>query len=322
MTKIVLGTMNICYPFSSNKNIDEYEKILLEYEKVFGVNSVIDTAYYYGNGKTEAVLGEIFEKHPTIDPLIASKVNPWFDNDFTTGKLGQLSKEGIYNQFNTSLKNLKKTKIETLFLHCPDYETPIEETMEVINELWRKEKINNWGLSNYSSNQLANILEVCNNEVYELPIYYQGMYNPICRKVEELFPLLDDHSIEFWGYNPLAGGLLTSKYKNKEESNKNNRFNNNAIYHNIFWKQNIIEGLNKYYPENVEKSIDLTFSWLINHSYINNKFNKIVLGVSSVKQLNQNLNSIYNGKTLTNEELLNLNSLYEQIKFDSPNYYY
>lgn len=322
MTKIVLGTMNICYPYSSNQNTTEYEKILLEYENVMGVNSIIDTAYYYGNGKTEAVLGEIFDRNPTINPLIASKVNPWFNNDFTTGKLGQLSREGIYNQFNNSLKNLKKSQIETLFLHCPDYETSIDETMLVINEIWRKEKINNWGLSNFSKDQLVNIIDICIDEGYELPHYYQGMYNPICRKVEEIFPTLDEYSIEFWGYNPLAGGLLTSKYKNKEEGNKNNRFNKNEIYNNIFWKPKIIEGLDKFYPEIIGKSIDMTFSWLVNHSYIYNKNNKIVLGVSSVNQLNQNLNSIYNGRYLTNNELTNINNLYEYIQSESPNYYY
>ena len=322
MTKVVLGTMNICYPQSSNQNTEEYSKIIHEYINIYGINSYIDTAYYYGNTKTEALLGEILNSNSILDPKIATKVNPWYDNDFNSGKLGQLSKEGILHQFNTSLKNLNKKKVDILFLHCPDYETHINETINVMDDLWRTEKINHWGLSNYSKDQLKNIIGICEKEGIELPTYYQGMYNPLCRKIEEIFPLLDEYNLEFWGYNPLAGGLLTSKYKNKDEIVKNNRFNNNIIYNNIFWKEPIINALNQYYPSSVNKSIDLTFSWLFNHSYCNEKFNKIILGVSSVDQLNQNLYSLYNGLPLTVEELSKMDIMYKTIQNESPNYYY
>ena len=293
MSKIVLGTMNICYPHSSNYSYEEYTNIVHEYIKIFGANSYLDTAYYYGNSKTESVLGEILDNSSLIQPKIATKVNPWFENDFTTGKLGQLSKDGILHQFNTSLKNLRKKKVDILYLHSPDYETPVTETIETLDTLYRTEKINHWGTSNYSKPLLKEIIKICEDKGYILPSFYQGMYNPICRKVESIFDLLDEYNIEFWGYNPLAGGLLTSKYKSKDEINKKNRFNNNSIYNNIFWKEPIIKAIDKYYPDIVGSSIDITFSWLMNHSYCTERFNKIVIGVSSVNQLNQNLNSIY-----------------------------
>jgi aflatoxin B1 aldehyde reductase len=68
------------------------------------------------------------------------------------------------------------------------------------------------------------------------------MYNLIARKIEEIFPLLDEYNIDFWAYNPLAGGLLTGKYNNLE-LNYNCRFKNNEIYQNIFWKKEILENL-------------------------------------------------------------------------------
>ena len=322
MTKIVLGTMNICYPHSSNSSNEEYSKIIHEYIKIFGSNSYLDTAYYYGNSKTESVLGEILDNPNLIQPKIATKVNPWFENDFSTGKLGQLSKDGILHQFNTSLKNLRLNKIDILYLHSPDYETPITETIDTMDSLYRTEKINHWGVSNYSKPLLNDIITICQDKGYIMPSYYQGMYNPICRKIESIFPVLDEHNIEFWGYNPLAGGLLTSKYKSNDEINKKNRFNNNKIYNNIFWKAPIIDAINKFYPDIVETSIDQTFSWLMNHSYCSERFNKIVIGVSSVNQLNQNLNSIYNYRCLTNSELNNFNVMYKSIVNHTPNYYY
>jgi len=322
MSKIVLGTMNICYPYSSNKSTEEYGKIISEYINIFGQNSYLDTAYYYGNKKTEAVLGEILENSNILQPKIATKVNPWFNNDFSSGKLGQLSKEGIMHQFNTSLKNLRKKKVEILYLHCPDYETPIQETIEVMNDLYRTEKINHWGLSNFSSTLTKEIIELCENKGLQLPSYYQGMYNPICRKIESIFPILDEYSMEFWGYNPLAGGLLTSKYKNDQELTKNNRFYNNQIYSNIFWKDPIIQALDQFYPKIVDTSIDYTFSWLMNHSYCSERFNKIILGVSSISQLTQNLNSIYNYRHLNSNELMNMDTMYNSIEEHTPNYYY
>ena len=45
-----------------------------------------------------------------------------------------------------------------------------------------------------------------------MPKYYQGMYNILCRKVEEVFPVLKENNISFWSYNPLVGYLLKGKY--------------------------------------------------------------------------------------------------------------
>ena len=83
MNNIILGTMNIEYPYSSNhdKNIDTYKKII-EYYFESVENPILDTAYYYGNTKTEYILGHIL-KDINKPYKIATKANPWFNNDFT-----------------------------------------------------------------------------------------------------------------------------------------------------------------------------------------------------------------------------------------------
>ena len=79
-----------------------------------------------------------------------------------------------------------------------------------------------------------------------MPQYYQGMYNLLCRKVEEVFPILNKKDINFWGYNPLAGGLLTGKYINQNlDNSESSRFKNNKIYQNIFYKPEIIDSVEK-----------------------------------------------------------------------------
>lgn len=316
---IILGTMNIEYPYSSqsNKSIDKYTEIIKEYISLTE-NPILDTAYYYGNTKTEKILGEIFEQLDKI-PKIATKANPWYNNDFTNNIHGQLSKVNLEFQLKTSLLNLKLDKVDTFYLHCYDYETPIIETLEKCDELWRKEKFDNFGISNFSKDQLENMLVLCENNKLNSPKYYQGMYNIISRKVEEIFPLLEKYNIEFWAYNPLAGGLLTGKYQNKNVDNIESRFKNNEIYQNIFWKDKILSNCEHFF--NNGNCTEYAFQWLKKHSKLRNN-DKIILGVSTIDQLLLNLNLLEKETNYNKNIINNINDIYYNIEDISPNYYY
>jgi aflatoxin B1 aldehyde reductase len=199
-------------------------------------------------------------------------------------------------------------------LHCPDYETPIKETLEKCDELWRKEKFNYLGISNFSKMQMKEVLDICEANAYNSPLYYQGMYNLISRKVEEIFPLLDDYSIEFWGYNPLAGGLLTGKYTNLETDS---RFKNNKIYQNIFWKDEIINC--DFFK--LENCTEYAYKWLQQYSKMA-ETDKLIIGASTNEQLEHNLH-IFNKKVEYDETIIKyLNKIYFKIEHVSPNYYY
>lgn len=312
---LVLGTMNIGYKYSSNTNntTEYYENIINEY--FYNVSEpILDTAYYYNNTETEKVLGNIILNKKI---KIATKANPWFNNDFTNGKLGQLSSDNLEKQLNISLNNLKLDNIDIFFLHCPDHETPINETIDKCEELWRKEKFNLLGLSNYSKNQTEEILIYCEN-INIKPKIYQGMYNLISRNIEEIFPLLDNYNIDFWAYNPLAGGLLTGKYSNNDINvYENCRFKNNEIYQNIFWKKEILESLKEF--NKLENKIEYSYLWLKNYSKLREN-DKIILGVSTIDQLKYNLNVINKNKIINDDTLSILNKIYN-INI-SPNYYY
>ena len=316
---LVLGTMNIEYPYSSNKDrsILKYKNIIYQYFLSCD-NPIFDTAYYYGNTATEIILGRILKDFDHRKYKIATKANPWYNNDFTNNILGQLSSFNLEFQLNTSLKNLQLEKVDIFYLHCFDYDTPITETLEKCDSLWRKEKFDYLGISNFSKTQLLEVLNVCENHLYNEPRYYQGMYNLISRKIEELFPIFNDHYIEFWGYNPLAGGLLTGKYKNKELKD-DSRFKNNQIYQNIFWKEPILNNLEDFF--NLENPTEYSFQWLKKYSKLREN-DKIILGVSSIDQLNNNLNIIKNNVNYEIEKINFLNNIYLKIENDSPNYYY
>jgi aflatoxin B1 aldehyde reductase len=263
--KLILGTMNIEYPWTSNQNksIDEYKNIIDYYIDHCIESSevpILDTAYYYGNCKTEQVLGQIIP-NLKIKPIIATKANPWLNNDFTNGKFGQLSKNNLSRQLDTSLTNLGLDSVDVFYLHCWDWNTSIEETLEITNDLWRKEKFNKFGISNFSLKQINQVIDIIDNNDYCQLSYYQGMYNMIARNVEEIFSTLNDNNIEFWAYNPLAGGLLTGKYKNVNNNNieENCRFKSNEIYQNIFWKEPIVQGINDFI--NIQNCTSYALNW-------------------------------------------------------------
>jgi aflatoxin B1 aldehyde reductase len=241
-------------------------------------------------------------------------------------KYGQLNKDNLERQFFTSLKNLKLPKIDILFLHCPDYETELEETLEVCSTLQRKDKFNHLGISNYSEDQLTTILGLCEKNGYDLPKYYQGMYNLVARNVEEIFPILNKYNIEFWAYNPLAGGLLSGKYKEFKSSNNIplSRFRNNETYINIFWKPQIMEHLNSYFFQfKKEKCLQYSFKWLKSYSKMRNN-DKIIIGASSIEQLKENLDIIKRDQNSIDHlaTIQYLNDLYIPIEKYAPCYYY
>ena len=317
MNRTILGTMNIEYTHSSNLNTSlEYYQSIIETYISQTDNPILDTAYYYGNTKTEQILGKIL---PNLSCQLATKANPWFENDFTNGKFGQLSCKELTRQLETSLNHLGKEKVDVFYLHCPDYETPIQETLEICDQLWRKEKFDYLGISNFSNIQLQEILYICEKNGFNIPRYYQGMYNIICRKVEEIFPILDDYNIHFWAYNPLAGGLLSGKYKNGIPES-NTRFSSNSIYQNIFWKPEIIEPLNYFFQSPV--CLENSLNWIYKYSKLSPNKDKIIICVSTLEQLNKNIEIIRDENRYDNNTINYLNELYFKIQDVSPNYFY
>lgn len=311
--KYILGSMSFTLKNKScDLNESDIQEIVNYYKSNISNLPQIDTASYY---KNEDLLGNLNLDNYLID----TKANPWYENDFENGKLGQLNKINLTNQLNNSLNKLKVDKCNIFYLHCPDNETDIRETLKTCDELYRKEKFNHLGISNFSKNQVLEILDLCDSNDYIRPEYYQGMLNPICRKVNELRPLLYVNDIKFYAYNPLAGGLLTGKYDTSNPNKFNSRFSNNSIYQNIFWKEEIIDVINKLSEKT--NLYNMTWSWMKHHANLD-KDDGIVLGGSTLDQWKQNISTLDNCNPLSKDTLIILDKLYKKIEDKTPNYYY
>ncbi|KAJ7802922.1 Aldo/keto reductase [Mycena olivaceomarginata] len=125
------------------------------------------------------------------------------------------SPEGLRKTIVESLKALN-TECQARHLvspRTPDRTIPYEVTLKAIDELYREGHFKRWGVSHYTSWEVAEIVGICKQHGYVQPSVYQGIYNAIHRNVEsELFPALRKFGIAFYAFNPLAGGFLTDRY--------------------------------------------------------------------------------------------------------------
>ncbi|KAF9921270.1 hypothetical protein FBU30_008728 [Linnemannia zychae] len=248
----------------------------------------IDTARIYCNGDTETVLSQL----PTAHFKISTKVWPHTP--------GAHNKENLPKQFQESLAALKANKVDILYLHAPDYSVPYEETLEAINDLYKKGLFERFGLSNYSAWNVAMICEICKQKGYVLPSVYQGMYNPIARSVvKELLPCLKHYNIGFYAYNPISGGMLSGKYKFAgEDVQAGSRYDPKSCFGNFFreryWNATnfeAVQALIKIAAANNMTLLEATLRWMRHHSGLEAK-DGVIIGCSTTVQLEESLTAL------------------------------
>ena len=148
VSRICLGCMSFG---EKTKNLpwtldQEQTDIIIKKALDLGIN-FFDTANCYGNGTSETFIGKSFKKFvkDRKDIIVATKVR-WNE--------GQLSKEAIMREIDGSLKRLQMDYVDLYIIHRWDYEHPIEETMEALNELVKSKKVRYLGCSSIFPYQL------------------------------------------------------------------------------------------------------------------------------------------------------------------------
>ena len=159
-----------------------------------GVN-FIDTAELYGWGKSEEIVGKAL-KGKRYGVRIASKV--WKTN---------MRKADVIKAFEASLKRLQTDYMDIYFIHYPNDEIPLEETMEAMLLLKKQGKILEIGVSNFNKEQMKEALKLGRFEVM------QPCYSLLWRFVEkDVLPFCVENEIGVVAYSPLAQGILTGKF--------------------------------------------------------------------------------------------------------------
>ena len=178
-----------------------------------GVN-LIDTADVYSGGASEEIVGEVLQGR-SDDLLVATKVRmPMGPGPNDAG----LSRHHIIAGCEASLRRLRKDHIDLYQVHEWDGHAPLEETLEALDLLVKQGKVRYVGASNYAGWQLMKALGTADRTGTPRFVSEQIYYSLQARDAEyELIPAAVDQGLGVLVWSPLAGGLLSGKYRRGEQ---------------------------------------------------------------------------------------------------------
>lgn len=170
-----------------------------------GIN-FFDTANSYSDGSSEEIVGRALKDFAKRDEIVvATKVY-----NAVTGLKPGLSRASILQSIDDSLRRLGMEYVDLLQIHRWDYETPIEETLEVLNDVVKAGKARFIGASSMHAHQFKQALDVSAQNGWASFVSMQDQYNLIQREEEnEMYPLCLEKGIAVLPWSPLARGKLT-----------------------------------------------------------------------------------------------------------------
>ena len=220
---ITLGTMLFGRPVPRPDAID-----LVHAALDLGVN-LFDTADIYEGydrymgspgGVAEAILGEALRgrrDRAWITTKVGNPVGSGPDGDHPAGADYSgtgLGPAHVEQQIDASLRRLQTDYVDYYLLHIADAETPLEETLGAVDRIVTAGKVRHWGFSNFDADQIETMLDLCRGGAAPLPVMAQPQYNWLERDLESGYlPVCQRAGIAITPYRPLAGGLLSGKYR-------------------------------------------------------------------------------------------------------------
>jgi aryl-alcohol dehydrogenase-like predicted oxidoreductase len=266
-----------------------------------GVN-LFDTANCYSDGVSEEILGEVLEGRRD-DLLVATKarmvVGPG-PND------GGVSRYHLIRECEKSLRRLRTDRIDLYQLHEWDGRTPLDEALEALDTLVRSGKVRYVGASNYSGWHLMKALATSDRRGYVRFVSQQIYYSLQARDAEyELIPITIDQGLGILVWSPLAGGLLSGKYRRGQQAPEGSRHLNDwgePPIHDEAQLYNIIDVLVEIAETRKVSAAQVALAYTLGRPGITS----LVIGARTDAQLADNLAAA--NLTLSSEETARLDS--------------
>lgn len=165
--------------------------------------SLLDTAFMYGLGKSEEIIGDVIQDYDRDQFVIASKAAQDPNNNLQPNNNPAFLKQSV----DDALLRLETDYIDIFYIHFPDDKTPKAEAVQALVDEKKAGKIKAIGVSNFSLDQIKEA------NVDDQVDIVEDNYSLVHRQAEQAeFGYLKDHQISFVPYFPLASGLLTGKY--------------------------------------------------------------------------------------------------------------
>jgi aryl-alcohol dehydrogenase-like predicted oxidoreductase len=266
--------------------------------------TLFDTADSYGNrGGSETMLGETLGDRRK-DIVLATKFSQPMDDAQT---LKGASRRYIMSAVEASLRRLKTDWIDLYQQHLPDPLTPMEETLRALDDLTRQGKVRYIGCSNLAPWTVADAAWTSRSHDLSMFASAQDEYSLLARGAErELLPALNAYGMGMLPFYPLAGGLLTGKYKRGQPLPEKSRLTYVKASADRFlternWTQ--LEQLEAFCSKRGRSLLELAFGWLASRAPVSS----IIAGATRPEQIDANVKAI--GWKLQQDEIAELDQI-------------
>jgi aryl-alcohol dehydrogenase-like predicted oxidoreductase len=261
-----------------------------------GIN-LIDTADGYSRGLSEELVGEILEGRRS-DVLLSTKVRMKMGDG---PNMEGLSRHHVIEGCEASLRRLRTDHIDLYQVHEWDGSVPLEETLAALDQLVRDGKVRYVGVSNYTAWQLMKALGIAEREHLPRFVSQQIYYSLQERSAEyELLPLGIDQGLGTLIWSPLAGGLLTGKYRRDQDAPEGSRRFGGWSEPPIYDEDRLydtIDVLVQIASERAVSAAQVALAWLLTRPTVSS----VIVGARTDEQLADNLQAA--SLTLSDSEL-------------------
>jgi L-glyceraldehyde 3-phosphate reductase len=290
-------------------HVDDFSKAkeMLFYAFDKGITH-FDLANNYGTppGSAEENLGKIVNKELAKyrDELIISSKAGYKMWDGPYGEWG--SKKYLMSSIDRSLERLQLDYVDIFYSHRFDPNTPLEETMYALDLIVKQGKALYVGISNYSPENTLRAWEIL-DELNTPFIIHQPKYSMIDRWVEDdLLNVIEEKGLGCICYSPLEQGMLSDKYLNGIPQNSRAKNKHGFLQEDDVTSEkiNIAQKLNKIAKRRNQTLSQMALAWIMKDSRITS----VLIGVSSIEQLQDNIDFIYNTE-FVQEELLEIDKI-------------
>jgi aryl-alcohol dehydrogenase-like predicted oxidoreductase len=306
VTEVCLGTMTF-----GNQADESLSFKIMDTADQAGIN-FFDTADVYplGGGiervgRTEEIVGKWLRERSARERIVlATKCR---------GAMGPgpndegLSRRHILRACEESLRRLRTDYIDLYQAHAPDPSTPIDETLGAFDNLVQSGKVRYIGCSNYPAWQLAEALWASDKRGLARYDCAQPRYNLLFRMIEdEILPLCRAHGVGVIAYNPLAGGMLTGRYVERQAeqpAEQGTRFaldHAGELYRKRYWKDAVFEevsALHRFFAGRGKSLTHVALAWVLAQPGVTSA----IVGASRSEQLEDSLKGV--DLTLDQEEM-------------------
>ncbi|RJP51788.1 MAG: aldo/keto reductase [Anaerolineaceae bacterium] len=269
-----------------------------------GIN-FFDTADIYSLGESERITGNLIKGIKRENIVVATKVYQQMSDGVNDRGL---SRKHIMDSIDSSLKRLQMDYVDLYQIHRWDYNTPIEETMEALNDVVRAGKARYIGASSMFAWQFMKALHVSERNGWARFVSMQNHYNLVYREEErEMIPLCVDQGIGLIPWSPMARGFFAGNRK-RGGGGETTRAKNDAFANQLYFREEdfaIAERTADVAKSHNATASQIALAWVMSKPYIAAP----IIGSSKIEHLDQAIAAL--DIKLSEEEIKQLEQSYQ-----------